>query len=168
MNQIVERDKLVEFNKVGSQTLIGVNERKFPIHRGNCFSLYNSKEEESYVKIVNFYVENLEHLIKEKILTMPVKVYMLGKTHGVILDERVPKEYYADKFCTVCCPWDLLPIDQKIEDWAEQLRGEKTVHEFFSELPALTNGGKPVKMYYTRYDLRKAYKDEISKKSRDN
>lgn len=45
---------------ITSRTMIGVNMEKFPVKRGNCFSV--KTEEGHEYRIVNFSVENLEEL----------------------------------------------------------------------------------------------------------
>lgn len=124
-NRKFDDNLLINATAIGIQTLAGYCSKKFPIvDGGNCFSL---KTEKGYIKIVNFGVENLQHLLKEKIVEWPVTVLLISDKLGVILDKRVPKEYYWTEFCSICCPFEYLPTTQKIESWDRQLKGIETV-----------------------------------------
>lgn len=92
------------------------------MERGNCFSLCN-KNGDDY-KIVNFGLENLEHLLHIGVLSYPVKVLPLSEGVALMLDERIPKSYYQQTFCSICCPFDLLPTNQKHEEYRKQLTKE--------------------------------------------
>lgn len=117
-----DENNLIDTKSIGFQTLVGYCTKKYPIvNGGNCFSLETDNKN---IRIVNFGVENLKHLLKEKILDWPVKVFPITETLGAILDKRVPKEYYWTKFCSICCPFEYLPTTQKLELWDQQLKGE--------------------------------------------
>ena len=110
---------------ITSVTLVGIIEDKFPLIHGNCFGVKVKSEDNDY-RIVNFYVENLEHVIKEKIIDWPIKIKILENRIAVIHDSKIPDEYYNQGFCTVCCPERLLPVTQKLlherqEDRLERL-----------------------------------------------
>ena len=146
---------------ITSQTLVGVNMDKYPIRHGNCFSVMtekyyhivekysgNSRAKEYFKymhkdwRIVNFYAENLEKLIKDKIITWPVKILVRrgrGRRIALIHDERIPDEWYADRWCEACCPEELLPLTQRLRLERMTARGDRKV-------VTMSNGMKLVSM----------------------
>jgi len=114
---ILEReDKLVNGVEIGCSTLLGVNTSKFPVSRGNCFSM-KADNGKSY-RVVNFYLENLEEGIRRGKLTLPVRLYILGdpSTGGsaVIYDTRIPEGWYNDEFCPSCTPYEFQSFTQRM------------------------------------------------------
>jgi len=97
---------------VTMQTLIGVSTRRFPVDHGNCFSI--KCDNNIQYKIVNFVLENLERLVEKKIINWPIRILPISERHAVIIDERIPEKWYSKKYCEVCCPFDLLPHNQKM------------------------------------------------------
>jgi hypothetical protein len=83
-------------------------------NQGNCFSVINSKTKEQF-KIVNFGYENLTMLLDMKIVEYPIRIFKLNDRVAIILDERIPLRFYWEKYCTSCCPHDLLPLPQRVE-----------------------------------------------------
>lgn len=124
----VGKNDFREATDFGLVTLIGVTakESDYPLNRGNCFGMIVDGKEHA---ILNFYYENLEHLLAAKVVSLPVKVKVLPHGTAVVVDGRIPKGYYRADMCSSCCPFDLLPLPQKIEKWREQLAGEVTVSE---------------------------------------
>jgi hypothetical protein len=96
-------------NSITSVTLVGVLGDKFPLRHGNCFSV---KTDDGEKKIVNFFYENLKHLIDNG-LTFPINIESISKHHAIIHDDRIPEDFYETRYCEVCCPTHLLPIPQQ-------------------------------------------------------
>jgi len=132
---------IVKCDRIGSQTLLGYN---------NCFGMYQVGTNHE-IKIVNFYIETLEKLLKEYQLDMPIDVMLIGERTGVIADWRIPDEYYNDRICEVCCPESLLPIQQRVKHLLDVGRGIRIEH------PVQENGFSMVsyKIGQPRYELPK-------------
>lgn len=124
----VGKNDFREATAFGLVTPIGVTakESDYPLNRGKCFGMIVDGKEHT---ILNFYYENLEHLLAAKVVSLPVKVKVLPHGTAVVVDGRIPKGYYRADMCLLCCPFDLLPLPQKIEKWREQLAGEVTMSE---------------------------------------
>jgi len=109
---------------ITGHTLVGYNTDEYPIKRGNCFSV--ETEDGKNYRILNFGLENLEHLLAEKGLTWPVKIVVLGERHAALSDERIGDRWYQSKFCSVCTPRDLIPLPQLLENDRDEARGTTT------------------------------------------
>jgi hypothetical protein len=97
--------------KIGMCTLIGCPTSTFPTRHGNCFEV--KVEEKMYdLKIVNFYFENLKHLLDNG-LTFPILVQPVSSSHAIIDDDRIPEEFYETRYCECCCPERLWPEPQR-------------------------------------------------------
>lgn len=85
----------------GSHNLVGyVGDKTFPLKHGNCFSLHC--DDGGAGRFVDRFVyENFVELEQLGILTFPVEVEPLGKTHCKIVDPRVPPEWFTES-CTLC------------------------------------------------------------------
>ena len=127
----------IDTYEIGMQTLVGCDTSKSPPYkRGNCFSLETKKyinREEGYgegnksYRILNFYVENLKFALKNKLIEWPIKIHPLSDNCAVIHDERIPNDWYSEKFCTCCCPFDLLPFNQKLVELRDRACGASHV-----------------------------------------
>jgi len=107
--------------RVGSVTLVGVDTRKFPVSRGNCFSA-KIKDEEKGVKILNMNYENLNYLLKSQIISWPIQIQIFDQSHYAIIDDdRVPKNYYQERYCSVCTP-ERLQSKEWRDDLAKRIR----------------------------------------------
>lgn len=97
----------IEVHSIGYCTSMGFN---------NCFDLEDDKG--NSFRIVNFYLENFELLLKNNTISYPVTIHILNSIRkiAVLLDPRIPLKFYNDKFCKVCCPKELLPMPQLIEE----------------------------------------------------
>jgi hypothetical protein len=110
-----------KFNSIGCQTLLGVCTDIFPVDRGNCFSVsaFRGREPSQSVHIINFCIENLQELVKRKIVKYPVSIKMMGYNCACIDDERIPVEWYnkgkRDYYCTCCAPRELWTAEQRAE-----------------------------------------------------
>lgn len=104
--------KILYGTEITWTTLIGVIGNEFPISRGNCFSLKCNGGKE--YRIVNFYLENLEELIRRG-LTFPIRLKKLVGKKALLDDERISNKWYNDTYCTVCCPDEYLLDTQKME-----------------------------------------------------
>jgi len=105
----------------GMETLVGFLKKSYPMKDGNCFSAITkkivgkgNKEEvlntlgKHSIRIVNFYSENLRELIRRGIVSFPIQCKKLNNEVGIILDKRIPKEWYRNEYCPVCCPTHLI------------------------------------------------------------
>ena len=112
--------------KLTSQTLIGVLKSTYPVKHGNCFSVLADDDNE--YKIINFFAENWEEAIKRGV-ALPIGIRIITNRLAVIHDGRIPDNWYPDKFCEVCCPDHLLPINQKLAHERGLMNGSR--HEFY-------------------------------------
>ena len=115
-------DGLKQATEGGSSTLVGYF-GGFPRKYGNCFSVL---ADEKYYRILNFNQENLKHLIKTGVVSYPIQISVLRDKFAVIIDPRIPDEYYSREFCSSCTPEDLLPAPQRIHQILEVQRGNRT------------------------------------------
>lgn len=92
-----------------------------PVQYGNCFGV--EFEDGTHGRVINFSIENLEKLIKLG-LTWPVQCLRVGPV-TVIHDGRIGERWYSEGFCEICCPRDLLPIDQRHAQLRDILRGRR-------------------------------------------
>lgn len=121
----------IDAYSIGMQTLVG-SYGEFPRKHGNCFSLHTNNDpsidynqgKDGY-RIVNFNVENLKHLIQYYELDFPIKILPLSDYIAVIHDWRIPDNYYDDRWCEICCPYSLLPIQQQLQQNLEIGRGNR-------------------------------------------
>lgn len=88
---------------------------------GNCFSVLDKKGEK--YNIVNFYHENIEKV------EFPIKIRVLGGNTAIIADEKINDDLYNDRFCTCCCPKNLLPLPQKLKYELNVKRGVIKEHK---------------------------------------
>jgi hypothetical protein len=95
---------------IGLQTLLGVMKTKYPLKYGNCFSL--ETEERAY-RVSNFVLENLEYLLDQKIISFPIEIEKLGSGNCLIIDERIPKDFYREDYCPICTPLNFWLPEQK-------------------------------------------------------
>lgn len=106
--------------KVTEHTLVGVMSDKFPISRGNCFSVL-ANDQKNY-KVVNMNLENLEFLIKEdNRVSWPIEIKLLGNGYCKIIDKRIPKNYLDKDYCIICTSRNLLPFVQRINMWINDI-----------------------------------------------
>ena len=112
---------------VTTVTLVGFINYGFPMENGNCFSMKTDNDE--HYRIVNFNYENLEELLEKKVIEFPITIGIIGGNVAVILDSRIPNEWYSQKFCTTCTPMDLLPLPQRIKQLLDIDRGIREERE---------------------------------------
>jgi hypothetical protein len=117
--------KTINATAITGQTLVG-SSGEFPRDRGNCFSVRAKRKE---YRIVNFNVENLEHLLEEKGLRWPVAITPLCKNVAVLNDARIGDRWYQTKFCEACCPRHLLPMPQQLNQARSEARGARTYYK---------------------------------------
>lgn len=115
-------NELIDTYSIGGQTLVGFW-GDYPRERGNCFSLYNNDKSKSF-KVVNFNVENLEHLLATNVVRWPIKIQKLSDRHAIVKDDRIPSNYYSDNYCQVCTPLSLWPEKQLLARQAKIDSGE--------------------------------------------
>jgi len=121
-NKTLNKYKFENATAVTCQTLVGVMSRDFPLQYGNCFSV--SSDSTVRYKIVNFILENLQELLKQNVISWPVKILPISNRAAVIVDERIPEEWYSKEYCEICCPFDLLPHNQQMTYVRKLLRGD--------------------------------------------
>lgn len=112
---------------MGSQTLVGVIPKEFPLEFGNCFGLCTKKQE---YNIVNFYTENFDHLIEEGIIEYPVRIKVLDKSCAILCDKRIPDNYYRKDICSICAPYKFWTKEQKAKRKEEINSGKLEVRSF--------------------------------------
>jgi hypothetical protein len=123
----ISMTKTVDAVRVTSSTLVGVRSDKFPVKGGNCFSMVCSDGHER--RILNFALENLNEAIRRGV-ALPVKVLPLSAYFAVIMDPRIPDDWYNKELCRVCSPSDFLSIPQKIKNELDLAVGRVRVIEF--------------------------------------
>lgn len=101
---------------------------EFPRERGNCFSV-SVEGEERDIRIVNFNYENLKKLLDDGIVEFPIKISKISSGTGVIIDGRIPDDWYSKGFCETCTPRDLLPLPQRIKHLLDIQRGRRVETE---------------------------------------
>ena len=117
-------EKLLLADKMGAHTLVAFYpEDGYPAKHGNCFGMVANNK--SY-QIVNFYYENLEKLLEEKQISLPVKILPLNDYSAVIHDNRIPDQWYRSTWCEVCCPLDLLPAPQRLRHSRHIMNGTRS------------------------------------------
>lgn len=137
----MEPNEIFKAHSLGSQTLVGVWEKKRPHSQGNCFSVFLTETSREDIisgraleyKIVNFNVENLEALIKLG-LTWPIQCKLLAGRTAILHDPRIGERWYDDHFCEVCCPRALLPTPQLQRHEREIMRGARQEHDGFIQI----------------------------------
>lgn len=123
---------------IGDTTLLGVSGNNYPLSSGNCMSVM--LEGGGRLKIVNFYAENLQELIKNRGLTWPVACEEIGPNVGVISDPRIHDTWFRVTFCETCCPRDLLPLPQRLARKRAIARGDLVEHDDGSEMWRFSDG----------------------------
>lgn len=104
---------------VTTVTLVGFIKYSFPMKTDN----------DEHYRIVNFNHENLEELLEKQMIEFPITIGVVGGNVAVILDSRIPDEWYSQKFCTTCTPMDLLPLPQRIKQLLDIDRGIREERE---------------------------------------
>ena len=118
--------------RMGGSTLVGVNIYKpvydengewvrneidhdvFPIKGGNCFCLIDPNGK--YHSVVNFKAENLEEwMLRTGQTDIDVECILKSDKIWMIVDKRIPQDWYSDRFCEVCTPYRMLPYEQRKE-----------------------------------------------------
>lgn len=135
-------DELIDALKFESATLICPDTHNIPVKWGNCFSVHAS--DGKVYNIVNFIYENLKFLIEDYEIDFPFKIYALNARTAILHDYRIPDVWYRAGWCEVCCPTNLLPIEQRLRHKLDIQRGNRTEH----------NGFITIKMS-DRYELKK-------------
>ncbi len=114
------------------QTMVG-SWGDFPREHGNCFGVEVDGRE---YRVVNFIQENLAEAIKRGI-TWPIKVKLISERHAVIHDERIPDSWYSKEFCEVCCPKEMLPVNQLLRHDRQIARGERKETPASGRIPGM-------------------------------
>ena len=117
------RDERLTIKQIGSVTLVGVDTSSYPVHHGNCFDVV-CDDGKNY-RISNFSYENYSE-VTQRFELSDVKVSIIGKRNAIIADERIPTEWYDQRWCSICTPSNLLPPQQQLEDKLSELKGDTT------------------------------------------
>ncbi len=122
-------DNILLATELGEQTLLGIPEVPTsgkPNQIGNCFSLEGGSGDKRWSRrIVNFYLENFRYVTNHGVL-WPIKILPLSERVAIIFDERIPAEWYNNRYCETCCPESLLPHPQVMAHRLQEVRGERT------------------------------------------
>lgn len=113
--------------RITTVTLVGFINYEFPMEHGNCFSMKTDDDKE--YKIVNFNYENFKELLERKVIEYPVTIGVIAERTAVILDSRIPNDWYSDTFCSTCTPMDLIPLPQRIKQLLDIDRGLREERE---------------------------------------
>lgn len=62
-------------------------------------------------------------------ISFPINISVLRDSIAIICDERIPNEWYSNKFCETCTPQDLLPIPQRLKHILDIKRGLREERE---------------------------------------
>ena len=108
--------------RITGYTLVGVGPGERPQDSGNCFSVEG--DDGKRYGIVNFNLENMEAL-NALGLKWPVACKVLKGHIAIIHEPRIGERWYEKRYCTVCCPEDLLPITQLQEIERDEMRGRR-------------------------------------------
>jgi len=125
--------------QVTGSTMVGIMGSKFPLPRGNCFSVETVEGER--FRIANFGLENWEEMIRRGI-GFPIKIMKIDERRAIVHDERIPDNWYDNNWCEICCPRSLLPKqqlhahDRAIKNGSREEREHSTVHHF-AKVPRL-------------------------------
>ncbi len=113
---------LLKATAIGMQTQVGYIYEEFPHPRGNCFSLQCGKKE---YQVLNFNVENLKELLKQGVVTWPLRCVKADSRNCYIHDIRIPHHWYSDHICHVCTPLRLQSIQDQLRRFREFERGDR-------------------------------------------
>ena len=96
MNKKIENLKNLKATSLGFASCVGViaDEKDFPLNKGNYFSL--TAEDGKGYEIANFWYEDFDYLIRNKIIEFPVNIKVLEKKWAIISDNRVPFKFYSE------------------------------------------------------------------------
>ena len=96
MNKKIENLKNLKATSLGFASCVGVmaEEKDFPLNRGNYFSL--ETEDGKEYEIANFWYEDFDYLIRNKVIEFPVNIKVLEKRWALISDNRVPFKFYSE------------------------------------------------------------------------
>ena len=98
--------------QIGFVTMVGCYCKSYPYPHGNCFSLMDVDGTEH--RVVNFYYENLiEWMTRTNQLDIWVRCIPKSDRIWEICDDRIPPEWYAKQYCSVCTPLRMLPLEQR-------------------------------------------------------
>lgn len=116
---------------VGSMSLIGTG-RDRPVSWGNYFYLEQPDKEdrnERYrcLRVLNFWAENLKDAVEKFLPDGLVQIYDYGN-HCLIMDERIPDEWY---YHGICCTGGYVPRKEVLEEIKTLIKDPKnTIEEF--------------------------------------
>lgn len=127
-NFLEQTENFVNGVNIGSVTLVGYMHKKFPHPSGNCFSMIAENGVE--YKVVNFNYENMEELINNRGIKLPIRLYILGDAAtsrtAVVCETRINNSWYSKEFCTVCTPNKYLSFTQRLAEELLVESGEVT------------------------------------------
>lgn len=128
----------LQAERITGATMMCVRYPTYPFPSGNCFSVLVATDR---FRIVNFNLENLREAVKRGV-TWPIQIVDLGEGRAMIHDSRIPDDWYAKEFCTVCTPVYMMPIDQQAKRDRHVLQGRIKDHpsgsSTYYSMPELT------------------------------
>jgi len=128
----IESKTIADAKGITWTTLLGIRIGEYPVVSGNCFSVHLDGARDLVTtkdyRIVNFSLENLNELLRREAVSWPVKIRILDEERrvAVIHDPRIPDKWYDRCWCGVCCPRDLLPPQQRLEQLLDINRGTRS------------------------------------------
>lgn len=116
------KDNIINATEICDYRLMGFF-GEFPREHGNCFSV--SGEDNNIYDILNFHAENLKEAIKRNLVSFPIQIAPITKRHALIVDGRIPNEWYRNHLCESCTPLEFLPLNQRVNQILEIQRGNR-------------------------------------------
>lgn len=125
---MIDFEKTLKATGITSVNLVGYINTEFPMKYGNCFSV---KTVQGEYRIVNFNHENLEELLRTKVVSFPITITPLGDFHAAIIaDERIPNEWYSTHFCSSCTPREYTSPVERLRQILDIKRGKRVEQEY--------------------------------------
>lgn len=155
------KDNIKLATSVTTVTLVGYF-GDYPREKGNCFSVSVEGETQD-CRIVNFNYENLDKIMKDGVISFPLKISKLADRIAIIADERIPNEWYSKRLCETCTPSDLLPVTQRLKHFLDIERGirEEREVEIDGKKMKLVSIKVEPKIVHVPYTFKETPDDEI-------
>ena len=125
---MIDFDKTLKATGISSITMVAYMIDEFPSKHGNCFSVVANNND--IYRIINFHYENLEELIRTKVIDFPITITPVEDSEvAIIADERIPYQWYSDYICPVCTPREYLLPTQRLQQILDIKRGKRVEKE---------------------------------------
>jgi hypothetical protein len=96
---------------VGQVSLVGILGDDFPLNYGNYFFL-NCDDGKSYY-VSNFYYENFTQITFRNDIQFPIEVKALNERTLMIVDERIPKDWFPSVMVSTLLEEEFKTLDPK-------------------------------------------------------